>query len=612
MRLKPFLFRVSVLTCLMLLPLSPVVGQVESEDLTGDSAASGNLEQLERLAEESFVEDDLDTAIVLYRQLLRKITVRGEKVRILMTIAWLEHLQRQDSAALDTLTDALILQPDYTFRPELYSDSFRQLFHRGRQRAAEARDRRAADRIRRGFELLKAEDYPAAREALQESLELVPGHPKALYNLALVDLYDERSDEAVAGFQKLLALAESGAEVSASMRSRALTNLGFLFNQQGNYQDAEASLQRAVELDASDASSWSNLGVTQRRLGNLQGAAEAFRQAYQLDPEDAGVTNNLALAYIDDKDWVSAVALLREATRTFPDNASLWLNLGLSQMGLGNQEGAVTSLERAIQQDPDDRQGWASAATIHLARHYYEAGQSAAALAAADRALQWRGDLVNGWIYRGLAQRGLGQSEAALESLQQARNLEPTRAETHNNLGSIYADLGRLDEARSAFQQALTLDPELLDAQQNLKRIEGGGSPSSGSTSSRSTTRPASPPPPRNRASTTPRSTARSTKTSASKDRPAPRKAPPLGLRFADIDYSSLGLKGAMVEGVRADSVAERGGLRSGDLILKVDGQDVLGPEELESYVAERPHGSQVTVDFLRANVPQRLVLVLE
>ena len=570
---------------------------VTSQDLaTPQGAGQGSSEellQLERLAEDSFVQDDLETAIVLYRQLQGRLSSRSEKVRILMTIAWLEHLRQQNNDALATLTEAFVLDPDYTFRPELYSESFRQLFVRGQQQAVEARDQRAADRIGLGFDHLRAGDYEAARAALQEALELAPNHPKGLYNLALVDLYDKRFDASVAGFQKLLALVDGGLDIAPSMRAMALTNLGYLYIQQGNYQDAKAALEQAVELDGTDASAWSNLGVTQRRLGDPKAAADAFRRAYQLNPENAGTINHLALAYIDVQDWVSAVALLRQASERFPDNASMWLYLGLSQLGLNDRQGAVSSLHKAIEQDPDDQQGQASAAAIHLARHYYEVGDFSASLQAADRALAWRSNLVNGWIYRGLAQRTLGDASGALESLEKARSLEPSRAETYNNLGSVYADQGRMEEAKKAFEQALSLDPSFDDARQNLSRIASGGN----------IPRPAPTAPPAR--SQPPR---RNEPASSA----AIAKAPPLGLRFADIDYSSLGLKGAMVEAVNSGGVAERGGLRSGDLILKVDGQDVLSTDQLRAYVATKARGSELTLDLLRANVPQRLVLTLQ
>ena len=62
-----------------------------------------------------------------------------------------------------------------------------------------------------------------------------------------------------------------------------------------------------------------------------------------------------------------------------------------------------------------------------------------------------------------------------------------------------------------------------------------------------------------------------------------------------------------MVDRVIGGSPAARAGLRKRDLILKVDGRDVLDAGELERYVASRPLGSIVTLSLLRDNVPQRI-----
>ena len=62
-----------------------------------------------------------------------------------------------------------------------------------------------------------------------------------------------------------------------------------------------------------------------------------------------------------------------------------------------------------------------------------------------------------------------------------------------------------------------------------------------------------------------------------------------------------------MVERVQAGGAAARAGVRKNDLILKVDGRDVVDAGALERYVASRPRGSTVTLSLLRNNVPQRI-----
>ncbi len=586
----------SLLAVLLTLALSspPAPGQTpEGEDLP----AAGELRALEQQAEQSFAEDDLKTAIALYRQLADRLEPVAEKVRILTTVAWLQHSLEKDSDAEETLTAALVLDPTWRFRPELYDDRFRDLFYSAQKRAVERRGELAADGVRAGREAMRAGDYTAARRSFGEALRHAPDHPRALYNLALVDLSEGRHDEAVAGFEKVLALGGiENAEVSAPLRSLAFTNLGLLYLQRQRYEEAETVLEQAVELDPARPASWTNLGVARRNLGKTDAAAEAFRLAHELDPEDPSTINNLALVYIDAESWIDAVALLRPAVDRHPDNASLWLNLGLSQLGMDNGEGAAESFEAAIRCDPDDAGGWASAAVIHLVRLHYEAGRHGDAIRQTQRALAWRDGLVNAWIYRGLAQKALGNLADARESFEQARRLDPAQAEVHNNLGSVYYELGLLDEAQAAFEQALAIRGDFASARANLRAVE------------QARAQPAPPPPPA-ASPPPPRKTSRRKPPSDKKAPPAPKVR--LGLRFADIDYAALGLRGALVESVSPGSAASRAGIRKNDLIVQVDGREVVAADDVLAYLAGRPAGSTVLIDLLRANRPEHVELKL-
>lgn len=567
--------------------LAPGLG---AQEIAGEDLPAKELQQLELKAEELFAENDLEGAIAIYRQLASRHTAPGEKARVLVLAAWLELLAGRESQARLTLRDALVLAPELRFRPELYSDRFRELFLEARTQAEEQRDLAAYEATNRGLERLRERDYPAARAAFQEALGYRAGHPQALYNLALVELYDGRHDEALAHFEKLIALPEgepgTPAEIGNELRALALTNLGFIYNRRQLSTEAVAALERAVELDERNAAAWKNLGVSRRRLGDPAAAAKAFRRAYDLDPDDPGAINNLALAYIDTREWIAAVALLKKGTDRFPDNASMWLNLGLAQAGMGNAAGAVGSWEAAIRNDPQDAGGWASAAALHLANHFLEAGDPARVQAAAESLLAWRPGSADGWIYKGLAERARREWQAARQSLEEARRLDPTRAATHNNLGSVYFELRLLDQAEEAFSRALAIDSSLAEARENLaavartRELERGGRPPAP---------PGAPSPP----------------PAAS----GPRLS--LGLRFADIDYAALGLKGVMVETVAPGSLAARAGLAPRDLILKVDGRDVSAPDQVERFARESGKKS-VALDLLRDNLPRRVEMRLD
>ena len=544
---------------------------------SAQEATAGELAELERQAEDRFVEDDYQGAITLYRQLADRSPQRREKTRVLMYVAYLEHLLGRDDAVA-TVRDVLIEDPDFAFRPELYNDTFTGIFYEGQQQALEMRRSLAEDNVRRGNEYLHQRDYGAARREFEAALAYRGDHPAALYNLALVDLYEHREEEAEAGFQKLLALGET---IDPRPRALALTNLGYLYERRGQYQEAETFLEQAVAINAENAQAWSILGASRRQLGKAADATEAFQRAHELAPADPQVMSNLALALVDAEDWAPAVTLLEKATAADPTSASHWLNLGRARQGAGDVAGAVSAFESATRHDPDDAGGWASNAATHLAQHYYEIGDFQQALDQADRAVGWRASLVTARIYQGLAREALGDLTAARESLEEARRLDPTRADTHNNLGSVYFQLGLYDPATAAFERALAIQPDFPGARDNLQAVqEARGRPR----------RPAS-----TSGQTPPAQTS------------AAAQGPRLGVRFADIDYAALGLKGAMVDRVIGGSPAARAGVRKRDLILKIDGRDVIDADALERYVASRPLGSTVTLSLLRDNVPQRI-----
>ncbi len=561
-----------------LAPAGPAIGQDDPLPQAA-GAADDELAALEQEAEDRFAEDDLGGAITLYRRLADRQRRQRERTRVLMTVAYLEHLLARDQDAVVTVRDVLIEDPDFSLPPEIYNDTFTSIFYEGQKQAAEMRKSLAERFVRQGTEHLRQGEYGAAQQQFEAALVHRGAHPTALYHLALVHLYERRVDEAEAGFQKLLALGDG---VGNQLRSLALTNLGYLYEQRQQYQEAEVFLDQAVAIDPSAPLAWSILGTSRRELGKKAGAAEAFKRAYELAPDDSQVMSNLAVAYLDAGDRQPAVELLEKATAADRDSASLWLNLGRARLGAGDATGAVAAFDSAIRHDPEDAGGWASGAATHLALHYYQTGSYQLALEQADRALGWRSDLITARIYQGLARESLGDLTRARESLEEARRLDPTRADTHNNLGSVYYQLGLTDQAIEAFERALAIDADFPDPRANLEAARQGRG------------RPVPPPPPEQAAETPAQP-------------PPSGPAPRLGVDFADIDYAALGLKGAMVDRVIGSTPAARAGLRKRDLILKVDGRDVIDAGDLERYVASRPPGSIVTLSLLRDNAPQRI-----
>jgi tetratricopeptide (TPR) repeat protein len=466
---------------------APAVAQIEEEDIPATTepalpAATPDLRTDPALppppspgalvaeAERRYTEGDLEGAALLYRQAAGALPAGEEQYRLLVTLTTLELQLGQREQAVASLARLLTARPDYPVQPELYGADFVNLYFDARQRALEERSRLAEERVRAGVVRMEAGDFAAARGLFTEALVFRPNYPAALFDLALVAQRSGDAESAIAGFQKLLALAASaGDEVPPELYARSLQNVGILYYNRGFFEDAELHLTQASKLDPGEAGTWNNLGLARRRLGKIADATAAFHRAHELKRDDQAIINNLALAYMDAQNWLDSVGLLAEATRAHPDNASLWLNLGIANRGFGNPEGAQRALRRTMELDPENRQGMAARAATYLALTLQEKGDAAGAAAESRRALSWRPEDVQAWTYLGIAQQALQDLDGAKASLEQAQKLEPTSAEIANNLGSVYFRLGEYDRAETTFQRSLAMRPDFLAATENLE-----------------------------------------------------------------------------------------------------------------------------------------------
>ncbi len=545
------------------------------------AAATPN--SLEAAAEEKYSAGDLAGAAALYRQLAVATTAPQERLRLLVAAAWLEHQLGHDDDAYDLLRQGLVDVPDYPFQPQNYRQEFVDLFLKARERALVERHQRANALVQRSLQEIAADDLPRAHATLMQALALAPDDPFGLFNLALVEMKSGRKDEAIAGFERLLAV-EAGrpGAVPQEVRSSTLASLGLLYYEKDFLDDARRYLEQAATLDPTSARTWNNLGLTLRKAGDAAGAERAFRKALELSPNDVQVANNLALLFIGAQRWPDAVGLLTGITGRAPDDALGWLNLGLAQRGAGDRVAAAASLQRVLTIDADDRQGMAARAASYLAIVRYEQGDGAGAAAAARQALAWRPDDVDAWVYLGLAQQRQEDLAGARDSLQRALALDPTRPEIHNNLGTVLVALGDLPGAEAAFRQALSIRPGFAEAQANLDQVRTRQLAAQVGAPSATVPKPA-----------------------AGKRHREPKS---LGVRFSDNDFTYLGIKGAMVESVLGESPAERAGLRKGDVVLGVDGKPIAGPQQLLRYLRDLTgERDYVEMDVLRDGKPRRL-----
>jgi S1-C subfamily serine protease/Flp pilus assembly protein TadD len=74
-------------------------------------------------------------------------------------------------------------------------------------------------------------------------------------------------------------------------------NLGWVYDEQGQYQEAIASYKEAIRIRPDDAVAHNNLGIAYKKLGRNQEAMTSYKEAIRIKPDYANAHLNLGVIY---------------------------------------------------------------------------------------------------------------------------------------------------------------------------------------------------------------------------------------------------------------------------------------------------------------------------
>ncbi len=130
--------------------------------------------------------------------------------------------------------------------------------------------------------------FSQSRQYIHQALAIRPSEPHALFVQGLLYAFNGRIDSAISYMRS--------AESQGLHRYSLHTNLGFLYNEQGELGRALEEYQKAYEIRKDDPSTIFNLGELYFHLGNYGKAVELYSAMLRLDPKDNRAKANYAAA----------------------------------------------------------------------------------------------------------------------------------------------------------------------------------------------------------------------------------------------------------------------------------------------------------------------------
>ncbi len=131
-----------------------------------------------------------------------------------------------------------------------------------------------------------------------------------------------------------------------------LNNQALEFASKGEYKEAIACFQRAIEIERFNYMLWYNLGITYRDSGQMQAAKEALEQAYKINDTDQDVLETLALVNFNLGDYEEALRCCNEGLLFGVTNARLWNMAGVIYFNTNKYDLACEAFEHAVTINP--------------------------------------------------------------------------------------------------------------------------------------------------------------------------------------------------------------------------------------------------------------------
>lgn len=522
--------------------------------------------ELSALASRLFAEGDLHGA----EQVLLEIAdlpglSQAERSEALINVAWLRYQRGRSDLAKPALERVFLSDPELELDLGLYDSGFGALVGAGRRDAAQRRDRDPSLLLGAARAARAAGHPERSAELLARGLALSPGgelEAHLLYELGALDRSAGRSREAIERLRACLRVEDLARELRAS----ALAELAAALFEVGDLAASEKTWSLAARLQPGDPLVWRNLGFVRGALDDLEGSVMALRSAQQLEPAHVDTVVALARGLVELGAEKDAITLLEAALVRLSSEPGLWQILGRAALEAGDSERARHALVRTVETDPANDGGLGALAAGRLAHLELEAGQHEEALEWAQVAVQLDPRRAEYWRFLASSLRLSARHEEALAALDKAASLGPPDAALVAEKGLILFEAGRNAEARRAFEDALLIDPSQAASRQALARLDG-------------IRRPGSVLPDGERSDAAARS---------------------LGLTVAELEYSRLGLRGALVGAVDPRGAAARAGLREGDLIVKLGSREVVDGRSFHQILASSPSRRVLEVEILR------------
>ncbi|MFN0018775.1 MAG: tetratricopeptide repeat protein [Pirellulaceae bacterium] len=298
--------------------------------------------------------------------------------------------------------------------------------------------------------LTSLRQFKLAEDCCLKAIELEPAYAVPKYNLGLLYMDQKLYPQAIAQFEKMLALNPQG-ETAAW----AHTAIGICLMEQDRTKEALARYHKAIEVNPAYNLPYNNLGLWNVREENMEEAVRLFEKSLQLNRKYAPSYCNLGYC-------LQKQGKVEEAMRLYQQALAISPQLFLAHYHMGNAWRAQNRIDEALVSYRRALQGEQPSAVMlsNLGSMFHDLKQTQDALAACRLSIELDPSLPMAYHNLGVVLQSQRQHEPALTALRKALEIDPKYASAQFNIGCVLYSQRKVDEAVAAFEKVLQIDPK--------------------------------------------------------------------------------------------------------------------------------------------------------
>ena len=245
-------------------------------------------------------------------------------------------------------------------------------------------------------------------------------------------------------------------------------NLGSLYAQNKQWQDAIKYYKQAIKIDPEFAGAYRNLARAFLQISQEKKAVECWYQAFRLEPEWAEAKQHYSLGNTlwKCRKFGKAINCYRQAIKLQPDFFPAYRSLGKLLMLRQKFSQAIAVYRQAVKQNPHHPQF-----RFCLAQALANQEKWQQAIIQYRKAIELDENFVVGYYGWGIALAHQQKWQPAINKYRQAIQLKPKYWEAYHQLGNALQQQQKWSQAIAAYQNTLKINPSFIPAYLQLGNI---------------------------------------------------------------------------------------------------------------------------------------------